>query len=97
MSDDKYYSKEKFVCHECGREHDTPGAAESCWKDEMIESQLRIAERREEAFDGDVNQLKPYIQKLEDAIEEYWEEGDAEPIIEACEWRTKERDWRWPH
>lgn len=134
MSDDKYYDKKKFVCHECGKEWDTPGAAESCYNthelnkvlqrvhnhdklfiedvidaieqmvlagefddERMIESQERIQERRKDVFDGDANQLRGYIQKLEDAIREDWQsEGVGENVAEACEWRTKDLEWTWP-
>jgi len=125
MSRDKSYKKEKFVCRECGKEWDTPGAASSCWDrhkfmdvlervynhkslyiedvieaiDEMvragefdsedaIDRELRIQERRSEAVERDIDQLKAYIKKLEAAISADWKEnGVGENVHEACEWK----------
>lgn len=127
MNEEKCYKKDKFVCRECTKEWDTPGAASSCWnrhqlmevlervynhealyiedvieaieamvlagefdREDDIERNLRIQEKRSEAMERDVDQLKVYIKKLEAAIAEDWREASAGSCVnayEACEWR----------
>lgn len=36
MRDDKYYKTERFVCHNSGKEWETPGAAEICYRRDEI-------------------------------------------------------------
>lgn len=82
MSDEKYYSTDKFVCHDCGREWDTPGAAESCWNRHRLMDVLERVYNHKKLVIGDVIA----------AIDEMVEAGafDDERMLESAE-RMQER------
>lgn len=77
MSEDKYYSKDVtvYVCKECGKEWDVPGAAESCYN----------GHRLQDALESVNNHKKLYIDDVIDVIEQMVDDGEFDHRTEQDE------------
>lgn len=60
---DRYYTKEVYVCRECGKQWDVPGAASICHKKDRIFRLVdEIDSHKTFALDEAIEQLEEYVQ-----------------------------------
>jgi hypothetical protein len=61
---DKYYKKEVYECKECGKQYQTPGTAELCWKKDKLMEVLEEVENHKALY------LQDVIEDIERMVEE---------------------------
>ena len=61
---ERYYSREVYVCLECGSQWETPGAAELCHKkDRVMELVEKIDQHKQFALNDVIEQLEQYVEE----------------------------------